>query len=76
MYALVLYEYVVPEDNPVLLYEVILGSVVFINLQEFVDEQSPDFLYISKPVPLLLLSVHVRFILLDDTAVAERFVGL
>ena len=49
---------------------------VFILLQEFADEQPPDFLSIWKAVSLLLLSVHARFILLDEEAVALRFVGL
>ena len=48
---------------------------VFILLHEFVDEQPPDFLSIWKPVSLLLLSAHARFILLDDAAVAARFIG-
>ena len=58
IYALTLYEYVLPEVSPILPYEVILGPVVFILLQGFVDEQTPVFLYIWKPVSFSLLSVH------------------
>jgi hypothetical protein len=46
LYALSLYENVIPGYSPVLLYAMILGLVVVIRPQGFEEEQSPDFLYI------------------------------
>lgn len=76
MNALTLYEYVVPEVSPLLMYVVTLGPVVFIRSQGFFDAQSPNFLYSSKPVSLALLSVHLRFIWVENTRLAISCIGL
>ena len=62
LYALILYEYALPDIRPISVQDDLFAPSVASLVHVDVDEQGPDFRYISKPVSFVLLSVHVSLI--------------
>jgi hypothetical protein len=66
-----------PDVKPLFVQVLIFAPTVITSVQAFADEQAPTFLKISNPVSLLLLSVQVNIIELEeDPGAAARFIGL
>ena len=76
LYALILYEYVLPDVRPESYLDSLFPAILPISVHVLPDEQEPGFRQISKPFSSLLASVHSTFILPAlIRGVADIFVG-